>query len=112
MSKYNKIDPAIKAKWTEALRSGEYQQGPLLHSHGTHCCLGVLCEVVGVPKRVINGSLSDYGPTIYMFAEGETNSVPPYDFCGLGKDTIGKCVTMNDDEMNFDTIADWIEKNL
>jgi hypothetical protein len=49
-----KMDPEVKAKWVEALRSGEYKQGQLLlkkeRPDGTakHCCLGVLCEITGV----------------------------------------------------------------
>lgn len=36
----------IKAKWLEALRSGEYEQGEnWLQANGKYCCLGVLCEL-------------------------------------------------------------------
>ncbi len=36
----------IKAKWLEALRSGEYQQGRRqLRKGDTYCCLGVLCDL-------------------------------------------------------------------
>jgi len=40
------MNPEVKAKWLEALRSGEYNQTKrtLRDSHG-YCCLGVLCEV-------------------------------------------------------------------
>lgn len=44
------MDIAIKAKWVEALRSGEYQQTQgKLHDNtsNSYCCLGVLCRVVG-----------------------------------------------------------------
>lgn len=35
----------IKARWTAALRSGEWEQGHgSLNEHGKLCCLGVLCE--------------------------------------------------------------------
>ena len=46
-----KMNQTAKAKWVEALRSGEFQQGQgslkRLNSDGSfgHCCLGVLCEV-------------------------------------------------------------------
>lgn len=49
------MNPEIKKKWTDALRSGKYEQGYnrlkniILVSEGkdlvTHCCLGVLCEL-------------------------------------------------------------------
>lgn len=42
------MDKELKAKWVEALRSGEYAQdeGCLKSPHG-YCCLGVLREVAG-----------------------------------------------------------------
>jgi hypothetical protein len=47
------MDPAVKEKWIEALRSGDYEQGKgALSIAGTYCCLGVLCEIAvkdGVP---------------------------------------------------------------
>jgi hypothetical protein len=48
-----KMNPEIKAKWVEALRSGEYRQARrrlrLDDSAGpSYCCLGVLCELAGV----------------------------------------------------------------
>jgi hypothetical protein len=40
------MDPGIRARWTAALRSGDYQQGTMcLNREGNLCCLGVLCEL-------------------------------------------------------------------
>lgn len=44
------MNPEVKTKWLEALRSGNYFQGKehlKVESGGVtrHCCLGVLCEV-------------------------------------------------------------------
>lgn len=40
------MHPEIKAQWTAALRSGEYQQGNgSLSKNGKYCCLGVLCDL-------------------------------------------------------------------
>lgn len=43
-----KMNPEVKAKWVEALRSGKYLQGK--HSLRTvddkFCCLGVFCDVI------------------------------------------------------------------
>ena len=37
-------------KWTKALRSGNYDQGTgTLLDDGHFCCLGVACDIVGVP---------------------------------------------------------------
>lgn len=46
----------LKKKWVNALRSGKYKKGTgYLHkvdksNHHKYCCLGVLCEVAGIPK--------------------------------------------------------------
>ncbi len=53
---------AAIAKWTEALRSGKYQQTHArLRDQQGHCCLGVLAEVCGVPATP--HSFSEYIPT-------------------------------------------------
>lgn len=51
------MNPEIKARWVQALRSGEYAQGtealrssatddrPWRATEVTHCCLGVLCDI-------------------------------------------------------------------
>ncbi len=46
------MNPTIKAKWTAALRSGEFRQGrqvlrnaPQDDGIRDYCCLGVLCEL-------------------------------------------------------------------
>jgi hypothetical protein len=43
------MNPEIKAKWLEALRSGRYKQGrkKLRPTPDTYCCLGVLCDILG-----------------------------------------------------------------
>jgi hypothetical protein len=63
------LTPAeFRAKWVEALRSGEYVQGErALETHGEFCCLGVACDLF----RQLGGRLSrrinafgeiEYGP--------------------------------------------------
>jgi hypothetical protein len=41
------------SEWTAALRSGGYGQAQerLADGYGNYCCLGVLCEVAGLPKE-------------------------------------------------------------
>ena len=40
------MNPEIKQKWVDALRSGKYDQGSeKLRSHQGYCCLGVLCDL-------------------------------------------------------------------
>lgn len=86
------MNPEIKGKWIEALRSGRYvQYRGALHSfnRNEHCCLGVLWDVCGQPD-----SIDD----LWMQHVGETKE---------------RLVAMNDDEeKSFAEIADYIEKNL
>lgn len=50
------MDPEIRARWTAALRSGDYQQGHSdLRKGDEFCCLGVLCDLAvkaGLPVTV------------------------------------------------------------
>ena len=41
------MNQEIKAKWVNALRSGDYEQGQgaLKNPDGQYCCLGVLCDL-------------------------------------------------------------------
>jgi len=51
------MNQEIKARWTAALRSGEYQQGEgCLNKNGKLCCLGVLCELA-VKDGVITSTI-------------------------------------------------------
>lgn len=45
--KITPMDPVVKAKWIEALRSGKYKQTKekLKARGGAMCCLGVLCDI-------------------------------------------------------------------
>ena len=48
------MDAAIKQKWVDALRSGEYKQGFCSLHDGwddSYCCLGVLRELLSKPLR-------------------------------------------------------------
>lgn len=92
---YKKMDPEMKKRWVEALRSGKYKQGKgRLHDevHDTYCCLGVLNEIedLGIPGEA--GAL-------------DGNTVDAFDQNVL--------IRMNDVMgCSFEHIADWIEANL
>ncbi len=48
----------IRKEWVKALRSGDYEQGEgQLVRDGKYCCLGVLCEIIGMKqsKHIIDG---------------------------------------------------------
>lgn len=66
---------ALRKAWTDALRSGNYQQGrKYLHNRAanTFCCLGVLCEVLRLP-RTDPPSHTSPGAN-YLMPEGHTLS--------------------------------------
>ena len=48
------MNPEIKHRWVNALRSGKYNQGEhlLQNKSGAFCCLGVLCDLYSKEKGV------------------------------------------------------------
>lgn len=103
------MTPDLKAKWTTALRSGQYKQGQgdlynrTLH---TFCCLGVLCKVAGVDPY--EGGVNDGG---ILSTKGKRD-------VGLDDYQHDTLYNMNDGtgdaerEYTFPEIADWIDKNV
>jgi hypothetical protein len=104
------MDITLKKKWTDALRSGEYEQGQARFFNpdsGKYCCLGVLCVVAG--QLPFNSSYQENTVGNWRFA---------YDTIGHGwmddkhMETVSYLAHMNDHACSFPEIADWIEKNL
>lgn len=128
------MDAAIKAKWLEALRSGDYRQGTghlRSVSNDTYCCLGVLCDIADpegwestIPESGTTGNLHH--------GYGGTPSPDTLDRVGLPERFYNRpgisfktednhefnnpvaALTHQNDRMgkSFDEIADWIEVNL
>ena len=113
-----------RKKWVAALRSGEYKQGRLYLCHTdeegqtTHCCLGVLCEIAGLQKK-LNPTDDDKGVlTMYGSEDACSEVVAPHeimDFVGLttARGHFGdgdSLVRLNDYSFDFDHIADLIER--
>jgi hypothetical protein len=108
---YTKLDPAHKALWVSALRSGEYTQAygwlwNRTREHAlAHCCIGVgYCAIMGRPVHedvvVPRGPLTDLTPMAACSI-------------GLNDDTQLALVGLNDTQRaSFAKIADWIEENL
>ncbi len=72
-SDIDRIDPEFKAKWTAALRSGEYEQGyGALHTlTNEFCCLGVVCDLLELPKEVVTRDSKE----VYQYAVNETSTL-------------------------------------
>ena len=109
------MNPEIKAKWAEALRSGKYKQGKIgLYNQETdgYCCLGVLCEVMAIPHGPVSGS----GYLYYKFPDDLTSielSPNTRQEIGLSFSEEGKLISMNDGQgKTFPEIATYIEENL
>jgi hypothetical protein len=124
------MNQELKAKWVEALRSGEYKQTTgELHDRATdsYCCLGVLCRVVGAEFGDVmehnedDGEWvsHDYVPHIggkVLAADEELKASVCEEF-GIPDQTV--LISMNDgnekEEIRshtFSEIANFIEKNL
>lgn len=72
------MNPEIKKRWTDALRSGNYQQTTgVLHrfkdDNVGYCCLGVLCDLAA-QEGVVNERQDGYEYSIF-----EDNIRPTYD---------------------------------
>lgn len=92
------MDQELKAKWVEALRSGEYKQCKgTLFDGVAYCCLGVLCKVAG---RDGDWRAWSFQP----FLQGAH---------GLTRAQAEACADLNDgDGKTFAEIAEYIEKEI
>lgn len=110
------MDAEIKSKWVAALRSGDYVQGAgglkqLTDGVVQHCCLGVLCEVLGTRQELPEES------SVWLFGEEEETDhgyLPQSVERSTGIDgvTQRQLATKNDTGSSFAEIADYIEENL
>lgn len=119
------MDPVIKQKWIEDLRSGKYAQaeGQLRDLRAnSYCCLGVLCLSVGATfdelrdddefgtRQLQNVPLLD-GKNI-GFGEDPELSREFMASIGLPRDQQAELIKLNDSGVPFAMIADYIEANL
>ena len=105
----NSMNKELKAKWTAALRSGEYHQGKdqLRTTLDRFCCLGVLCNIVH-PEDWHHDHLLGWA----MHGNGRMPEDRFRDEVGLADDDVCTLSDLNDSGKDFLFIADWIEKNL
>lgn len=117
-----KLDPAFKAKWVEALRSGAYTQtkGRLRSPENGFCCLGVACDLID-RDRWSTEVKYNYGDRGYDWGKRLTGFVdePLDDAIGVPRGTARMLSKLNDGDKDsgirrrsFAEIADWIEANL
>lgn len=117
----------VMEKWVKALRSGEYIQGDGMlrqvddDDNGNpvvkHCCLGVLCEIVGVEYSGQDGlppekAYKAAGITTYDKEDELGPQLPKrYKTKGLNLDS-DRLEYLNDNGLSFKEIANIIEKKL
>lgn len=116
------MDPVIKQKWIEALRSGEYSQGKFkLYNGQSYCCLGVLCDLYLKETNKEWTVLSNIEQSIgryYIADESETLPYPVRKWAGI-ENSMPKTsletslIALNDvKDYMFSLIADVIEAEL
>lgn len=116
-----KMEPELKVRWVEALKSGKYRFGRgclrALNDQGEleYCPLGVLCEVVEGPEVWVHSWLGKYGwktpdgrIETQMYADGPDGLIG-YDANALAE--------TNDDYVDnrfndYWAAINWIERNL
>jgi hypothetical protein len=110
------MNPEVKAKWIEALRSGKYEQavGALRQGDG-YCCLGVLCDISGLGEW----RTGEDGDTYYAVADQSPITYPSQailEWSGLNNGNPltprGHIANLNDGGVAFADIADVIEAHL
>ena len=103
-------------KWVKALRSGDYKQGSrkLVDDNDNFCCLGVLCNIA--PNSVRGEWVNAIGGW-EMYDDSKELNEKVRDWSGV-QHPMGYIPSMNsyltelnDYVMNFEEIADMIEKH-
>jgi hypothetical protein len=111
------MDPTIKQKWLDALRSGRYKQGKLVlrSAENRFCCMGVLCDVINEAGWDESGVIRT-GRYVYVGPHGNKCSsfIPPDVAEAAQLDTTYEpgLTIKNDRGESFDQIADYIERAL
>ena len=111
------MNPQIKQKWVDALRSGDYQQTKgRLRKEDEFCCLGVLCDLYAKENNVewqhnevdgyFYGNHGFIPPSSVVEWSGIADSNP------LVNDEIDTLAGLNDRGSTFNEIADLIEEHL
>jgi hypothetical protein len=114
------MDPAVKALWLTALKSGKYKQGThtlkRVNENGTeHCCLGVLCEIavaVGVVSEHYEPA-EDEASVIYEYGNDMFGYPPKVirDWADLEECDATTLASRNDQGHSFEAIAEYISAN-
>lgn len=117
----DRLDPEVKAKWVEALRSCDYRQGRrvLRNEDNEYCCLGVLSDIVDPTawQQDRNNSTSAW---CHVMGGTEARTMPSGHVlvaAGASRDilqttAIRQLAAINDNGAGFALIADLVEEYL
>ena len=121
------MNPEWKAKWVNALRSGEYKQAQdYLRTNDGYCCLGVICDLTDNTKWIKENIYYFYSYKIPIYAEEMTKcaTLPSTIITNIGLEEFDDVVNLpikdrsnnkvclaelNDEGLTFNQIADLIE---
>ena len=128
MPEFPKMNPEVKEKWLESLRSGKFLQGEeyllketeygeeeddIIDIPRRYCCLGVLCTLEGSPEKPVDGQEFPQDKTLEWAGLTKTSDN------GKMYGSSHYLASLNDGKQypympksTFSQIADWIEKNL
>lgn len=125
MSKYEPMNPEVKAKWLEALRGGKYGQCiTYLRQGDSYCCLGVLCDLLkpagwsgeddehSDDVRWFNGTHEELPPDFICQAAGLPEAETVHSSEPERNNATEQLAYLNDCGKSFAEIADFIEENL
>ncbi len=120
-----KMNPEVKTKWLELLRSGKYEQGESCLCQTTeyskkdheeiefkkprYCCLGILCLVEGSPEVPTNNEFPENKTLEWA---GLTRNDKISDSILDETNTAEHLAYLNDHNKTFETIAQVIEEKL
>lgn len=107
-----KTKEELRVEWITALRSGKYKQGKgqLKTTDGFYCCLGVLCEIVGIMDESgyakISGEIASGFLPDTLAAHVGVNSAHQLRLATIND---GKDLEVEQQCKGFDDIADLLE---
>lgn len=112
-----RMDPEVKAKWLNALRSGRYTQAKkTLRSPLGHCCIGVLATVCEPILRTAGFDVKSYPESRSMSVQGNRNtlSLGAARVFGLGDVYMRDLMYINDaqETKDYSRQIDYIERYL
>jgi len=104
------MNPEIKTKWLDALRSGKYKQGRgrLRDLDDKYCCLGVLCDIISPDRWKPTGR--DCFPWSYNGESTIALGLYVKKVAKISAEQSAKLLVKNDNGESFLEIADYIEK--